>query len=66
MVLKESLMSDLSFSRHYLRKDLKGFLKHAVRLAEAFQLVDFGPPKNQGRKDADTDKRTERSRSGTK
>ena len=42
--LKERLESDLSFSHHHLKKDFNGFLAHAIKLAEAFQLVDCGPP----------------------
>lgn len=42
-VLKERLEADLSFSQHALKKDFNKFLKHAVRLSEAFQLVDVGP-----------------------
>lgn len=38
--LRDRLQSYLSFSYHPLGKDFKGFLKHAVKLAEAFQLVD--------------------------
>lgn len=41
--LGDRLQSDLAFSYHPLRKYFKVFLKHAVKLAEAFQLVDSGP-----------------------
>lgn len=44
-VLKDRLTSDLSFSHHHLKKDFKGFLAHAIELANAFQLVDCGPRK---------------------
>lgn len=44
MTLKERQKSDLSFSKHTLKKDFKGFMAHAVKLAEAFQLVDAGWP----------------------
>ena len=40
--LKERLESDLGFSQHQLKKDFKAFMAHAVKLSEAFQLVDSG------------------------
>lgn len=49
--LKERLESDLSFSHHALRKDIKEFLKHAVKLSEAFQPVDSGPKKKTKKND---------------
>lgn len=49
--LRERLESDLSFSHHSLKKDCKNFLKHAVRLPEAFQLVDTGPVKRNAKND---------------
>ena len=36
------LSDDLEFSQHHLRKDFKGFMSHAIKLAAAFQLVDNG------------------------
>lgn len=36
------LESDLELSHYHLRKDFKEFMAHAVRLSEAFQLVDNG------------------------
>lgn len=41
--LRDRLTSDLSFAQQQLKKDVKGFLKHSVHLAEAFQLFDAGP-----------------------
>lgn len=38
--LKERLESDFSFSHHDITKDCRAFMKHAVKLAEAFQTVD--------------------------
>lgn len=62
--LKDRLESDLSFSHHPLKKDFKGFLKHSIRLAEAFQIVDSGPPTKRGGKDRGASKNN--SRSGNK
>lgn len=59
--LKERLESDLEFSHHPLRKDFKGFLQHAVRVAEAYQLVDCGPPQRR-----DRGNNRNKSRSGNK
>lgn len=50
--LRERLESDLSFSHHALKKDFKEFLKHAVKLSEAFQTVDNGPKKKKKLNDA--------------
>ena len=41
--LRDRLSSDIKFSYIECRKDFKAFLKHAVRVSEAFQLVDTGP-----------------------
>lgn len=46
--LQNRLTSDLSFSKYKFQKDWHAFLKHAVRLAEAFQLVDEGPRPDGG------------------
>ena len=40
--LRDRLADDLDFSRHDLKEDFKGFLKHAIKLAEAVQIVDSG------------------------
>lgn len=50
--LRVRLESDLALSHHDLRKDFKGFMAHAIKLSEAFQLVDNGAPsqKNNQRK----------------
>jgi len=40
--LRTRLREDLEFSQRSLRKDFKGFMTHAIKLAEAFQLVDSG------------------------
>ena len=45
--LQSRLDSDLQFSHHDLRKNFQGFLKHATRLSEAFQLLDNGKPSSQ-------------------
>lgn len=34
--------SDLAFAFHSLKTDLKGFMAHSIKLAEAFQLLDVG------------------------
>ena len=38
--LRERLQAYLSFSRHDLRKNFQGFLSHAIKLSETFQIVD--------------------------
>lgn len=50
----EKLTSDLAFSHHSLRKDIKGFVSHAGELAKAIQLVDCGPRRTKN----GTDKRS--------
>ena len=50
--LRERLESDLSFSHDELKKDLKEFLKHVVKLSEAFQLVDSDPIKKTNKNDS--------------
>lgn len=63
--LRDRLQSDLAFSHHELRKDFPGFLKHAIRLAEAFQLVDSGGPKSEHRTEqGQSTQRTKRNRGG--
>lgn len=42
--LQSRLQSDLSLSYHRLETDFKGFMAHAIKLSDAFQLVDNGPP----------------------
>lgn len=42
--LKDLVTADLSFSKLELREDVRGFINHAIRLSEAFQLVYTGPP----------------------
>lgn len=65
--LRERLESDLSFSHHHLKKDFTGFLKHSIRLAEAFQIVDSGPSNKKNRKaDSVMQNRPNKSRSGNK
>ena len=41
--LQQRLKDDLELSHYQLRKDFNGFFAHAVKLAEAFQIVDNGP-----------------------
>lgn len=41
--LQDRLKSDLEFARTDCRKDFTKFMKHAVKLADAFQLLDNGP-----------------------
>lgn len=38
--LRKSLESNFALSYHSLRKHIKAFLQHAVKLAQAFELVD--------------------------
>lgn len=47
--LRCRLESDLELSHYSLRKDFKGFMAHAIKLSEAFQLVDIGPPTKSGK-----------------
>lgn len=42
--LRVRLETDLELSHYDLRKDFKGFMSHAIKLSEAFQLVDIGAP----------------------
>lgn len=42
--LRVHLESDLELSHYELRKDFKGFMYHAIKLSEAFQLVKNGAP----------------------
>lgn len=42
--LRLCLESDLDLSYQDFRKDLKGFMAHAIKLSKSFQLVDNGPP----------------------
>lgn len=46
--LHDRLKNDLEFSHHHLRKDFQKFVLLAIKLAEAFQLVDDGKPKAGG------------------
>lgn len=38
--IKHSLESDLYLTQYGLRKGFKGFMKHTIKLSEAFKLVD--------------------------
>lgn len=40
--LRSRLECDLKLSHYQLRKDFRGFMAHAVKLSEAFQLVENG------------------------
>lgn len=51
-MLKEGLYSDLVFSHHSVRKNFKEFLRHAIALATAFQLVFNGPKKRRSDNDS--------------
>ena len=42
--LQLRLETDLELVHAPLKKDFKGFMKHAMSVAEAFQIVDTGPP----------------------
>ena len=44
--LRTRLSEDLEFSQYNLRKDFRGFMNHAIKLAEAFQLLDSGRNRN--------------------
>lgn len=41
--LHDRLTANLEFSQDELSKDCRRFFKHAIRLAEAFQIVESGP-----------------------
>lgn len=41
--LQDRLQSDLDFAYYDYRKDFRQFMEHAVRLSDAFQLLDNGP-----------------------
>lgn len=49
--LNDRSESDLAFLQHALRIKFAGFLAHAIKLAEGFQLVDSGPPSKYRRND---------------
>ena len=59
--LRDWLESDIEFSHVECRKDFKAFLKHAVRVAEAFKLVDTGPKSKPK-----SDKKDHKHRGGNK
>lgn len=40
--LRSRLKQDIGLSYHHLRADFNGFLKHALKVSEAFELVDSG------------------------
>eukprot|EP00178_Gracilaria_changii_P000257 TRINITY_DN1027_c0_g1_i1.p2 TRINITY_DN1027_c0_g1~~TRINITY_DN1027_c0_g1_i1.p2 ORF type:complete len:1106 (+),score=114.18 TRINITY_DN1027_c0_g1_i1:5972-9289(+) len=42
--LQQRLEHDLELTYHSYRKDVKAFMQHAIAVAEAFQIVDNGPP----------------------
>ena len=54
--LKERLESDLNFSHYNLKKDFNEFLLHAVKVSEAFQIVDAGRRKRNRNDGKDADK----------
>lgn len=62
MSLRDRLESDLSLSHHSLNNDFSGFLKHAVDLGKASQLVDSGRPKKKAK---DKPENHDSSRSGS-
>lgn len=68
MSLQQRLSDDLDLSQYSLRKDFKGFMRHAVKLADAFQLVDNGRRRgqNQGPRRNRTDKRGDGGSSSSK
>lgn len=41
--LQFRLQDDLEFSKVALRKDFKGFMKHAIAVSKAWQMTDSGP-----------------------
>lgn len=47
--LRERLESDLELAKSDLKRDFKGFMKHAMKLSEAFELVDNGPTSQKGK-----------------
>ena len=46
--LRNRLESDLELSKGHLKKDFKGFMRHAIAISEAFQMVDGGRRTDQG------------------
>lgn len=42
MTLKKRLGDELVFSQHARTKDISGFMKHTMKIAETFQHVDNG------------------------
>lgn len=47
--LKARLSEDLEFAHYDLRKNFEGFFAHAVKVAEAFQIMDNGRKTDGGR-----------------
>lgn len=45
--LPNRLQSDLEFLHQELRKDFQQFMSHAVKLSEAFQLMDNGKSREE-------------------
>lgn len=41
--LRTRIKSDLEFTKHKLRKELKGVMAHAVRISKAFELLENAP-----------------------
>lgn len=56
--VKERLESDLEFAKYELKKNFQGFMKHAIRVAEAFQIVDNGKPRSNRQPEPSTTNRS--------
>lgn len=64
--LHDRLESDLNLAYYHLRKDFRGFLRHAVKLSDALELLDNGPPTNRnGKPNNNQTKNTSPSRGGS-
>lgn len=63
--LQSRLDSDLAISLHHLPKDITGFMKHSIDIADAFQKVDTGAPNLNDRSNLKS-RRTRKGRSVNK
>lgn len=44
--VKKKIESILEFAYSNLKKNLEGFMKHALKVSEAFRIVGNGPPRS--------------------
>ncbi len=61
VTLRGRLTDNLESAKYEIRKDFKGFMRHAIKLTEAFQIVDNGRKREAN---SNTGPRTESARGG--